>query len=194
MNIGIDIDGVLVDEDQYIIDCTSKYCFENNIEGFTNPYACEFEKFDWSKERVEDYRNQYFNEYVEDYPARMYASEIIKKLKEEGNNIIIITARHKSYYDAEMQEKIKKWLEKNNIYYDELIFAKVPKLDEVKKYKIDLMIEDSVNTIVQLKDIVKVFCYDARYNRDLKCDNVTRVFSWYDIYSKYKKLKLTQGG
>lgn len=30
MNIGIDIDGVLTNDDDYILDFTSKYCYENN--------------------------------------------------------------------------------------------------------------------------------------------------------------------
>ena len=46
------------------------------------------------------------------------------------------------------------------------------------------MIEDSPSTIEAINKIVKVLCYDNRYNRDLKLDNVTRVYSWYDIYNK----------
>lgn len=42
------------------------------------------------------------------------------------------------------------------------------------------MIEDSPTTISIIKYIVKVFCFDTRYNRDLQCNNMTRVFSWYD--------------
>lgn len=38
MRIGIDIDGVLTNDDEYILDCTSKYCYENNLEGFIDPY------------------------------------------------------------------------------------------------------------------------------------------------------------
>ena len=34
MNIGIDIDGVLTNDDDYIMDTTSKYVFENKLEGF----------------------------------------------------------------------------------------------------------------------------------------------------------------
>ena len=32
MRIGIDIDGVLTNIGQFVIDYTSKYCVENNIE------------------------------------------------------------------------------------------------------------------------------------------------------------------
>ena len=36
MNIGIDIDGVLTNDDDYILDFTSKYCYEHSLKGFDN--------------------------------------------------------------------------------------------------------------------------------------------------------------
>lgn len=44
MNIGIDIDGVLTNDDDYILDFTSKYCYENNLNGFDNANLYEFRK------------------------------------------------------------------------------------------------------------------------------------------------------
>lgn len=188
MNIGIDIDGVLTDDDQYILDCTSKYCYENNLEGFTKPHEYEYEKLNWNQEILEDYRNKYFYDYVDNEPARKFANEVIKKLQENGHKIFIITGRYKSYNttpDGEnMRLRVKNWLDKNDIIYDKLIFTRAPKIEELKQNKIDLMIEDSPTTIPLINDIVEVFCFDTRYNRDLKLDNVTRVFSWYDIYNK----------
>ena len=77
---------------------------------------------------------------------------------------------------------------KENIVYDKLLFAKVPKIKEINENKIDIMFEDSPSTIEAINKIVKVLCYDNRYNRDLKLDNVTRVYSWYDIYNKMNRL------
>lgn len=192
MNIGIDIDGVLTNDDEYILSCTSKYCYENNIQGFIEPYKYEYNKLNWNQELLDDYRSKYFDEYVDKEPVRKFASEVIKKLKEDGHKIFIITGRHKSYdetVDGEnMRLRIKTWLDKNEIVYDKLIFARVPKIKELQENKIDLMIEDSPTTIQVIKDIVKVLCYDTRYNTNLKCDNVTRVFSWYDIYMKINEI------
>lgn len=36
MNIGIDIDGILKNDNDYILDFTSKYCYENNLKSFNN--------------------------------------------------------------------------------------------------------------------------------------------------------------
>ena len=192
MNIGIDIDGVITNEDEFILACTSKYCYENNLEGLSNPNGYEFSKLNWSNEMIDDYRGKYFDEYVDNFLARMFASEVIQKLKNDGHNIFIITGRHKCTRDTkdgkDMRNRIKNWLDKNNIVYDKLLFAKVPKIKEINENNIDIMIEDSPSTIEAINKIVKVLCYDNRYNRDLKLDNVTRVYSWYDIYNKMNRL------
>lgn len=192
MRIGIDIDGVLTNDDEYIISCTSKYCYENKINSFINPYAYEYDKLNWKQETIDDYRKKYFDEYVDNAPVRKFANEIIKKLKKDGHEIFIITGRYKSYEDSpdgeNMRLRVKKWLDKNEIIYDKIIFAKVPKIKEIKENKIDLMIEDSPTTIPLISDMVKVLCYDTRYNQNLKCNNTIRVFSWYDIYMKINSL------
>ena len=41
MNIGIDIDGVLMDDDTYRLDTIAKYCYENNLGTLENPYKFE---------------------------------------------------------------------------------------------------------------------------------------------------------
>jgi len=49
------------------------------------------------------------------------------------------------------------------------------------------MIEDTVNNIVSISKIIPVICFDTRYNQNCQGDNITRCYSWYDIYSKIKK-------
>ena len=75
---------------------------------------------------------------------------------------------------------------KNKIIYDELYFSP-DKTKEIDSLKIDIMIEDSPETIPTFVKHTYIFCYDCRYNRNLELENMTRVFSWYDIYSKIKE-------
>ncbi len=46
------------------------------------------------------------------------------------------------------------------------------------------MIEDKPKSIMEISKIIPVFCMDARYNTKCEGKNVTRVYSWYDIYDK----------
>lgn len=192
MRIGIDIDGVITNDDEYIIDCTSKYCYENNLKCFTFPYEYEYKKLKWNNKIIENYRKKYFDDYIDNVTPRKFVSEVIKKLKLDGHKIFIITARYKTFKNTKKEKDLrirtKKWLEKNDIIYDELIFAKLPKKEEIIKYKINIMIEDYPETILEIKKIIPVLCYDARYNKNLKCNNVIRVFSWYDIYMKINNM------
>ena len=191
MIIGIDIDGVLADDDTYRLDYMAKYCFENNLPNLNKPYEYE-NKCDWNKETAEDYREKYFYDYIKNVESRRFASEITKKLHDDGHKIIIITGRYKTTEVSEignlMRKYTKEWLDKNNIVYDEICFAKCPKLKEVREKNIDIMIDDSPEVVNIVHNSCKVFCFDNRYNVNLECSNMTRVFSWYDIYRKIKEM------
>lgn len=185
MNIGIDIDGVLMDDDTYRLDTMTKYCAENNLPSIDNPYKYE-NKCNWSEKIIEDYRKKYYFEYVKNEPARKFASEVIEKLHQEGNRIIIITGRYKTREDSDigrqMREYTVSWLNKNKIIYDKICYAHCPKIKEIKENNIDIMIDDSPEILSEVSKITKTLCFDNRYNRNLDYKNMIRVFSWYDIY------------
>lgn len=194
MNIGIDIDGVLTNDDDYLLDCISKYCYEHNLNGFDNPTLYEYRKLNWDENIIDDYRNEYFLNYVKNEPARKFASEVIKKLREDGNKIFIISARYKTAENGKIgndniRECTLNWLSKNNIEYDKIIFTKIPKVNEILENKIDIMVEDSPTIIDELVKIVKVLYYDTRYNKNIEHENIIRVYSWYDIYMKINEIK-----
>ena len=194
MNIGIDIDGVLTNDDDYILDFTSKYCYEHDLKGFDNANLYEYRKLNWDENTINDYRKEFFLNYIKNEPARKFASEVIKKLRDEGNKIFIISARYKTAeYGKINNENVREctldWLRKNKIEYDKIIFTKPPKVNEILENKIDIMIEDSPTTINELVKVVKVLYYDTRYNRSIEHENITRVYSWYDIYMKINEMK-----
>ena len=125
-----------------------------------------------------DEHNNFWKEYIFEYskniPIRCYASEIIRKLKTEGNQIFIITSRSFTTYENEnkvrMQRLVKEWLKTNSVLYDEIIFT-MKKADVCKEKKIDLMIEDKPENIEDkpenIEDISKeipVIVYDCSYN------------------------------
>lgn len=194
MNIGIDIDGVLTNDDDYILDFTSKYCYEHDLKGFDNANLYEYRKLNWDENTINNYRKEFFLNYIKNEPARKFASEVIKKLRDEGNKIFIISARYKTAENGKInndniRECTLDWLIKNNIEYDKIIFTKPPKTNEILENKIDIMIEDSPTTINELVKVAKALYYDTRYNRSIEHEHITRVYSWYDIYMKINEMK-----
>ena len=60
MRIGIDIDGVLTNDDDYILDFTSKYCYEHGLKGFDNANLYEYKKLNWDENTINNYREEYY--------------------------------------------------------------------------------------------------------------------------------------
>ena len=117
--------------------------------------------------------------------TREFASEVIEKLKNEGNEICLITARNSE--EEPSKDWTADWLKENNIYYDKLIFTS-EKLEYCRNNNIDIMVEDCAQNILKLSTEIPVICLDTRYNQECKGENITRCYSWYDIYSKIKKI------
>lgn len=196
MRIGIDIDGVLTDIEQFVIDYISKYCVENKIKYNIGDYDYNYSKtFNITDEQEENFWNEYLEYYAVNEKARPFAAEVINKLREDGHEIYIITARWLTNRDDDignrMKEIVKNWLHENKILYDKLIFSKAlkeRKSQEIIEHKIDLMIEDSPNNINELANIIPVICYNAEYNKNCIDNKIIRCYSWYDIYSKINNL------
>lgn len=187
MRIGIDIDGVVTDIEQWQLDVGGKF-FSKFNKSVLNKDGYEItEIFNVSDELDSQFWNEYLYEYVTKEPSRKYASEVIKKLKDDGNEIYIVTARYLTDRNNEDGEKMRKivvnWLAEQKIDYDEIIFSPEDKKENCKKYNIDIMIEDKVDNINKISSIIPVICFHAGYNNECKGKNIYRVYNWYDIYN-----------
>lgn len=199
MNIGIDIDGVLQNIYKFMIEEGTKYCKENNKGSLINPKAyMTYDMFGWDDETDTDFWVKNIFLYAENGEVISKASENIKKLKQDGHNLCIITARWFSAREEnklfpgnvgeKMRNAVKEWLAKNDIIYDNIIFSGEDKSKYIIENNIDVMIEDSPNNLKQLSKITKMICVDWPYNRDVENDNIYRCYDWDEIYETIYKL------
>lgn len=192
MRIGIDIDGVLTDISTYLFDHSISFFKERGIE-LVNPKGYDVkEMYEVDDKLIGEFWLEYLAKYFST-PARYKASEIIQKLQEDGNEIIIITARGSGRESDGLRsdytkEVTKKWLELNNIKPTKVIFSTSSKLEICRNEQIDLMIDDMPFNILEISKEIKCFCYNAIYNEDISGDNITRCYSWEDIYYKIKEI------
>jgi len=194
LKIGIDIDGVLTDIEKWQLDYGSKFYYENYNKEIINPKGYETNEIFNSTVECDDlFWDKYFKEYSINVEARKFASEVISKLKQDGYEINIITARgsflsHSSdvMSKEENEQIVKDWLQKNKIYYDSLIFSPEDKLDICIDNDINIMIEDKVDNINKISTKIPVICFNAGYNEECKGENIYRVYTWYDIYNTIK--------
>ena len=186
--IAVDADGVLTQLDDWQLIYGSKY-LDKQIEN-EEGYNLE-EIYHITSEEEKTFWQKYTIEYIS-YPAKPFAGEVLSKLREEGNQIYIITARTAEYkdnlpYKKEMENRLITWLQQNNIPFDKIIFSPEEKLETCIENQIDIMIEDKPTNIKQISTKIPVICFDARYNKEVKGANITRAYSWYDIYHIIKK-------
>lgn len=200
MRIGVDIDGVLNYRQEFVIDCGTKFCAETGKGRLTDLSAHSLDKvYDWDRATRDEFWRKYEIEQMYKWPARMYAAEVIRKLKEDGHEIWIITGRNNGDLAAEgmprptWEETTKLWLEENGILYDEIAFdlgrpAPNDKGTFCAENQIEVMIDDLPEYLLGMVGKTQVMIFDQPYNRDLVIDGAERVYSWYDIYEKIQAL------
>ena len=189
MNIGIDIDDTISETFETLIPYAQKYTIEElgrkaNVDlnqKFLNHFYIE-KMFNWNKDEAMNFWIKYYEEIIENVNIKKFASKIIKKLKEEGNNIYLITARW-TMRESKVKEITLKWLNDNNVLYDDLFFDAEDKVTLVKNNKIDIFIDDSYQNCndVSKKTNTKVFMMNTRVNENFNIKNVKRVYSWCEV-------------
>ena len=182
MRIGIDIDDTITNSTEvvkeYINKYDSLYCDDNRLKNKIN----EIVRGTFADEIVRKFFRDYSLEMGNKIKVKDNAKEIIDKLKNEGNEIYIITARSDLFYD-DAQKFCEEYLKNNEIYFDKLITAQTYKVECCKNEKIDLMIDDAVDTVENLnKENIKAILFNSELNID-KNTNVKRVNNWLELYN-----------
>lgn len=143
----------------------------------------------WTKEIDDLFWKDYFMELLLHTTfVRPYVAEAIKELKQHDNKIIFISSRDDSNLPPKspylMYEMTEKYLSNNQIYFDHLILTQ-NKEQILYKYDVDIMIEDNPDFFdLGIQKGIQLFCFDAPYNQNLKRQDITRIFSWYDLLNK----------
>jgi len=191
MNIGIDVDGVLTD-----------------IQEFNNKHAPPFFKrkfkhdvVDKSQYDVRDmfacsdneyraYWKRYLFWYVIFEPARKEIKYFIRNLRSDGHKIYIISKRvftsQNNNMGRLMRFLMKNWLWRNKIKYDKVVFCDNDISDSKKsacfENEIDVMIDDESVNINAIATITKAICFDASYNQNCEGENIFRSKNFDEIY------------
>ena len=118
--------------------------------------------FNWD----EEYEKKFYLDNIEYFASLLKpikdCQKYIRKLKEEGNEIYIITGRDNGEYSDPYNMTVN-WLKENNIYYDKLFLVDAYnsnfKTEMCLKYKIDVMKLITVMNWVIIKKILKYVDY-----------------------------------
>ena len=195
MNIGIDIDDTISNSFESVFADSQKFDIEElgnsgKVEQYgriENHNYIETMYSHWTNQQINLFWERYFINMLTKATPKSYVPEIIKKLKEEGNKIIIITSRYEVVEGKKLvEEYTKEWLQKNGIEYDTFVMNSQDKLLSARENKVDLFIDDSVAHCKRMQEGgIKTFLYTTNMNQGLEIPELERVYSWPQIYYKY---------
>ncbi|MCI8654474.1 MAG: hypothetical protein HFJ48_01155 [Clostridia bacterium] len=198
MKIGIDIDDTAFITVNSMIKYADKFDAEElgrkGINGdfglIQNRYYLKA-LYGWNEKEKFNFFDMYYKNVLEECVLMPNADKVCKKLKDEGDILYFITARLTNIKNCNTEEITKESLLKNNIDYDELIVNASDKIKITKEKEIDLFIEDSYETCVELEKIgVKSILMTTRMNKDINSGSITRVHNWDELYEQIKNIKL----
>lgn len=196
MRIGVDVDGVLTNMEEYQLKYGKKY-FKKTDEEIKEDEIDISGIFGVSKTKREKFWLKYIWKYCAE-PPKMNAAETIRKLKEEGHEIHIITGRAHTTESGITGKLFRwmllKWLKKWDIPYDSITYCKEKgsEADKVKacdELNIDVLVDDKRENVVEVSKTRKVLCFDAKYNQGVEGDNITRVNNFNQVYDSIKRIE-----
>lgn len=196
MIIGIDIDDTTVVTvksmvkygDKYDTEVLGREAKKDNLGQIKDRYYMKA-LYGWTEEEKFAFFDMYYKDVLEECYPLPSAVEVINKLKDEGNEIIFITARLTNVKNCDTESITKATLEKYNIPYDRLIMNVDNKLEFCKKYGVEVFIDDSFETCSNLSsEGIKSYLMSTRMNRNIETGKIERVFSWDEIYEKISNL------
>lgn len=196
MRIGIDIDDTIANTYEVQFNLAQNYAI-NELKRDGKIQQLEDLKthfyigrlHNWSKEEEINFFKKYYKNCLEDIQPKMFAKEVIEKLKQEGNEIYIVTARF-SFQEVDAKVYSEKWLEKYQIPYDALIVDAQEKGKIAQENKIDIFIDDSYSNCEKIAQCgIKTYIMDSRVNRGIENKEIERIYSWPHFYQKVREDK-----
>lgn len=175
MRIGIDIDDTITNTTSKMFEYMQKLNIEKTGD-FCN----------YTNEEFERYRSlmvEYIEPVLSSCTLKDECVEVIRKLKDMGHKIYIITARSnrfsKNIYDITLN-----YLKENNILFDKFFFDYENKKDICIEQKIDYMIDDNINVYNSLVGTsTKPLLFTKEANMKYSCE---RVNDWNEVLELFK--------
>ena len=192
MKIGIDLDGVVFDsEKDYRVYSELYDLLELKRNSKINERELAFQKrFKWSEEEIADFFQKYQKKIVEESNYMPGAKMVLSMLKEEGHELLIITAR------GTVNEKVIEWTEKrfkndNMNIFNKTYYKVVNKEEICKKENIDVMIDDSNSNCKKISESkIKTIYLKAAPSYDMEENEYLKVlYNWGEIYRYIKDLQ-----
>lgn len=188
MRIGIDLDGVVFNSENYISAFIELTYMDKIVDSELNF------KSNSSKKRY-NIPDADFGELLKKYedcikkcPLMPFVKEALDYLKSQGHELYIITAR--GMYSKKHISLTKRRLVKERIKADGYCFSQTDKASTCKMLGIDIMIDDGYEVIESVsKSGIKCFQFISDRTFLVKNENVEPVYNWGEVCRKIKNMR-----
>lgn len=190
MKIAIDLDGTILNSEnslKYYADYFSYFYCNGKVRKKDDDVSQE-NCFDWTKEEENRFFNEFFDIASEDCDLIVGSKQILKKLKEEGHQLYIISLR--GYYRDEELKVGEKAVKKLGIDFDGVFFKVKNKFEKCKELGIDLLIDNDSKYVKEFKDssVNVIFLRDG-YIEKIEGKNIMTAETWVDVYREIKEIQ-----
>ena len=192
MRIGIDLDGVVFDsEKEFRVYSELFDMIDLKQNSKTDNRKLKFQdRFQWTQKETEDFLKKYHKQIIEESNFMPGVKRILKLLKEEGNSLILITAR--GGINKDMIKITEERLKENGMdIFDKYYWATENKEEVCKKENIDIMIDDFCKNCESIANskIKTIYLKDAP-SYDLEEKKYIKVlYNWGEIYRYIKEME-----
>ena len=185
MRIGVDVDGVIINSDEALrVEAELYDLFNLRANGVQRKEGIIFaeEMYDWSKQEIKDFVSTRIYEASCEAPFLPGAIKVLKKLKEDGHELILITAR--GILVPELEEEAKKRIEDAGLEFTKKYFKQEKKTDIAKLEKIDVMIDDRASICKAMSEngIHGLYLRDINRPKFQENEYFHEVNNWGEIY------------
>lgn len=184
MKIGVDIDGVILDFERELKTYGDLYDFielkKDGIKDRNEHYLRN--RYNWTEEERMNFTNKYFIDLSREAPLLPGAKYVINKLIEDGNELIIISAR--GGLIKEMKDVALERLEQEGLCFNKYYWQQNDKLEVAKKENIDFMIDDCYDVCKKLSEngVKTIYFRDKDMKKIEQNEFLKEVSNWGEIY------------
>ena len=192
MKIGIDIDNVLSNFNEVLLNDYLEHDKTLNNSGIIHKDEYIRKMFDWDASYEQDYYKNNIERIASLFTPIKDSSKYVNKLKEEGNEIYIISGRDNGEYSDPYNMTIN-WLKEYDIPYDKLILTDAYKHQEkaglCNEIGIDVMIDDSINVCTKCSENdIECILFETPFNKNENRFN--KLKNWEEVYNYISNKKI----
>jgi len=184
MKIGVDIDGVILDYERVLKTYGDLYDFiELKKDGIINRHEHYLRnRYNWTEEERMNFVNKYFLELSKQTEFLPGAKDVINMLQNDGNELIIISARGGMI--EEMKDVALEKFNQAGLVFSKYYWKQEDKLEAAKKEGIDYMIDDSYSVCKKLSEngIKTIYFRDKEMKKLEQSENLKEVSNWGEVY------------